>query len=89
MVFNEDRKPAGCVVCAVAMINKNPNNSNGYALVWVQYRIIKTEQEMRFDRKKQAVSKKVMWEWGSEPDEITQRCNVQNRGRVQMTRVHR
>ena len=56
MVFNEDRRPAGCaMVCAVAMINKNPNNSNGYALVWVQYRIIKTEQEMRFDRKKQAV----------------------------------
>ena len=43
VVFNEDRRPAGCaMVCAVAMINKNPNNSNGYALVWVQYRIIKT-----------------------------------------------
>ena len=39
------------MVCAVAMISKNPNESNGYVMLPLQYRIIKTEQEMRFHGK--------------------------------------
>ena len=45
------------MVCVVAMKNKNTNESNGYIMFRLQYRIIKTQQEMRFHRKKQAVSK--------------------------------